>query len=391
MSTVEKSPGSAMSRGRKLHGPREARPGLWGGLALSCASIVFCLLVGEAVVRFLDPLTSSRPFLFNLATGHRTQNPVNSPVMRYDATLGHEPVGGAAGTLMGQPVSFSADGMRNHNLPAPPAGEPPILAVGDSFTEGWAVKDDDAWPAYLARDTGRRVLNAGVRGYGLDQMVLRAERLAPRFKPQAIILAFIEDDMNRAGLAARHAVHKPYFRPSGDGLELHNVPVPTTPVSGPLDPARRILGYSYLLDFIMRQLGGYDLWYGDSIKTDVDTNLLSCRLMQRFAALAKREEAQGVVVAFRNDLTGVDTREAARLRWRITAVLACARDAGLTALDTHDGFAAAGADRESGAFYFDRHFTARGNALAAKLIASTLEGARVPVEGLTEKQGVGKQ
>lgn len=363
---------------------------MWGGLALSCTSIILCLLIGEAVVRFLDPSTSVRPFLLNLATVNRTYNPVNSPVMRYDATLGHEPIGGAAGTLMGQPVSYSADGLRNHNLPVPPAGEPPILVVGDSFTEGWAVKDDDAWPAYLARDTGRRVLNAGVRGYGLDQMVLRAERLAPRFKPQTIILAFIEDDMSRTGLTARHAVHKPYFRPSGDGLELHNVPVPTTAISGPLDPVRGILGYSYLLDFIMRQLGAYDLWHGDSIKTDVDTDLLSCRLMQRFAALAKREEAQGVVVAFRNDLTGLDARDIARLRRRVTLSLACARDAGLTALDTHDGFTAAGADRRSDAFYFDRHFTPRGNALAAKLIASTLEAARVPVEGLTEKRQ-GKQ
>jgi hypothetical protein len=349
---------------------------LWGGLALSCASIIFCLLIGEAVVRFLDPSTSIRPFLFNLATANRTYNPVNLPVMRYDATLGHEPVGGAAGTLMGQSVSYSADGLRNHNLPAPPAGEPTVLVVGDSFTEGWAVKDDDAWPAYLARDTGRRVLNAGVRGYGLDQMVLRAERLAPRFKPQTIILAFIEDDMSRTGLTVRQAVHKPYFRPSGDGLELHNVPVPTTAVSDPLDPIRSILGYSYLLDFIMRQLGAYDLWHGDSIKADVDTDLLSCRLMQRFAVLAKREEAQGIVVAFRNDLTGLDARDIARLRRRVTASLACARDAGLTALDTHDGFTAAGADRGSDAFYFDRHFTARGNALAARLIASALEEAK---------------
>ena len=368
----------------------ETGPSLWGGLALSCASIISCLLIGEVAVRLFDPGPSGRPFLFNSATANRTYNPVNVPVMRYDATLGHEPVGGAAGTLMGQPVSYSEDGLRNHNLAAPPAREPPILVVGDSFTEGWAVKDDETWPAYLARDTGRRVLNAGVRGYGLDQMVLRAERLAPRFKPQTIILAFIEDDISRTGLAVRQAVHKPYFLPVGDGLELHNVPVPTTPVSGPLDPVRRILGYSRLLEFIVRQLGAYDIWHGDSIKTGVETDLLSCRLMQRFAALAKREEAQGVVVAFRNDLAGVDARETARLRRRVSALLACARDAGLTTLDTHDGFAAAGAARGSDAFYFDRHFTARGNALAAKLIASTLEGARVPVEGLTEKRGVGR-
>jgi hypothetical protein len=30
------------------------------------------------------------------------------------------------------------------------------------------------------------VLNAGVRGYGLDQMVLRAERLVPEIKPSTV-------------------------------------------------------------------------------------------------------------------------------------------------------------------------------------------------------------
>ena len=97
--------------------------------------------------------------------------------------------------------------------------------------EGWAVGDDETWPAHLERDTGWRVLNAGVRGYGLDQMVLRAERLAPRFKPRVIVLAFIPDDIYRVGLSIRQAYHKPYFVPAGETIELRGVPVPRTPVS----------------------------------------------------------------------------------------------------------------------------------------------------------------
>lgn len=367
---------SAMRSRQKSRRRRQSQPTLWGGLAVSFATVVVLLLIGEMAVRISDPYVAHRPFLFNLATAARSHNPVNSPVVRYDGVLGHEPVGGARGTLLGRPISFSADGLRNHNLGSPSAKGALILAVGDSFTEGWAVKDDETWPAHLERDTGRPVLNAGVRGYGLDQIVLRAERLAPRFRPQTIILAFIEDDMNRAGLSIRQAVHKPYFVPVGDGIELRNVPVPTAPVSGFFDPVRRILGYSYLLDFMMRRIGADDFWHGDSAKTGADVELVSCRLMERFAALVRRVEAKGVVVAFRNDLAGVDADEAARLRQRIAIVLACAKTAGLGILDTHDGFAAAGADRDSNAFYFDRHFTDRGNALAARLIASTLEGMK---------------
>jgi hypothetical protein len=216
------------------------------------------------------------------------------------------------------------------------------------------------------------VLNAGVRGYGLDQIVLRAERLAPIVKPGAIVLAFIEDDINRAGLSVRQGVHKPYFLTTGDGVSLRNVPVPTAPVQDPLDPLRHVLGYSYLLDYVMRQVDAIDFWHGDARHTGVDVDLLACRLMQRFAALAKRQDVHAIVVALRNDLAEVDEREAARLRRRVSAVLDCARLAGLGVIDTHDGFAAAGVDRAAVSFYVDRHFSARGNALVAGLIAAVL-------------------
>src|SRR5260370_32074557 len=183
--------------------------------------------------------------------------------MVYEELLGHQPVEGVAGTFMGRPISFSADGLRNHNLNLAPTQGRPVLAVGDSFTEGWAVGDDETWPAHLERDTGWRVLNAGVRAYGLDQMVLRAERLAPRFKPRAIVLAFIQDDINRVGLAIRHGFHKPYFVPAGETIELRNLPVPRTPGSDAFDAIRHVLGYSYLIDFGMGRLDALDLWRGD--------------------------------------------------------------------------------------------------------------------------------
>ena len=54
---------------------------------------------------------------------------------------------------------------------------PLTLAAGDSFTFGDEVNDDESWPAALEQLTGRRVINAGVPGFGLDQAVLRAEQL----------------------------------------------------------------------------------------------------------------------------------------------------------------------------------------------------------------------
>mgnify|MGYP003911508547 CR=1 FL=1 len=126
---------------------------------------------------------------------------------------------------MGKPFSFTAQGTREQNRDRPPATGSLIIALGDSMTEGFAVGNDETWPAQLERLTGRRVLNAGVRGYGLDQIVLRAERLVPELKPSTVVLAFIADDILRTALAVRDAKGKPWFVPDGEGLALSNVPV----------------------------------------------------------------------------------------------------------------------------------------------------------------------
>jgi lysophospholipase L1-like esterase len=353
---------------------RDTRPSLLSGLALSLAAILFCFWMGEIAIRIFHPSASLWHYP-NFITVATKPNPDHALLMRYDGVLGYEPRPNAAGMAADQPVSFSADGLRNQNLDAPPAMGPVILAVGDSITEGWGVKDNETWPAHLERDTGRRVLNGGVRSYGLDQIILRAERLAPRFKPRTIVLGFIEDDIARTTFAARLSVPKPYFVPVGEGVELRNVPVPQKPYSSSFDIVRRILGYSYLLDFTMRRLGAYDLWYGDTLDIGVDADLISCRLMERFAALVKNQGAKGLVVAFPEYPSWTDPPLEASQRRRVTAVLACASRAGLPTLDTHDGFVAAGANRNPDAYYTRWHFNDRGNALAAKLIAAALEAA----------------
>ena len=82
-------------------------------------------------------------------------------------------------TTAGRGFSFDAEGFRR-SAAMPGGGTTPdgsvILAVGDSFTFGDEVKDDETWPAHLQQLLGRRVLNAGVSGYGFDQIVLRAEK-----------------------------------------------------------------------------------------------------------------------------------------------------------------------------------------------------------------------
>src|SRR5262249_27183018 len=72
-------------------------------------------------------------------------------------------------------------------------------AFGDSFTNADEVEDGEAWPYLLSEILGCKVQNFGVGGYGLDQSVLRYERISPTGS-FVIIGLFIE--MLRRDLAA---------------------------------------------------------------------------------------------------------------------------------------------------------------------------------------------
>ena len=354
-----------------VSGRPKARHALLGGLALSVATIIGCLIVGEVAIRAVHPSASlwHYPNFIKLAT---KPDPNHEVLMRYDRVLGYEPRPNSSGMSGGERASFSADGFRNQNLAAPVTGGPLILAVGDSFTEGWAAKDDETWPAHLERDLHQRVLNAGVRSYGLDQIVLRAERLLPSLVSPTVVLGFIEEDIVRTALAARLSVSKPYFAPVNDGIELRNVPVPPIPYAGPFDVVRRVLGYSYLLDFVMRRLGATDLWYGNTLETGFDPDLVSCRLMQRFAVLIRSQKAKAMVVALPEYQSWNDPLVESQHRKRLTDALLCASRVGLATLDARDGFIAAGVGKDPDAYYINWHFNDRGNAVAARLIASAL-------------------
>jgi hypothetical protein len=91
-------------------------------------------------------------------------------------------------------LSFDADGFRGSR--AAPGGDT-VLAVGDSFTSGEEVKDEETWAAHLQQLLGKRVLNAGVSGYGFDQIVLRAEMIVRTRHPSAVVVSFIADDVLR--------------------------------------------------------------------------------------------------------------------------------------------------------------------------------------------------
>ncbi len=347
------------------------QPSLRSGLVLAVLTVVICLLAAEMALR----LRTSASLLWhypNFIQLDLRSDESERPQLRYDHELGWDLQPGASGLLAGRPISISTEGMRYHASGVKAGAGPTILALGDSYTEGFAVGDDETWPAHLERHTGRRVLAGGVRDYGLDQMILKAERLVPALKPGVVVLAFIASDIDRTGRAARNRRYKPYFVAAGDGLELRNVPVPTEQVPGPDTLARRVLGHSYLLHRTMGRLGAHELWHGDSVYTGQDSDLISCRLMNRFAALVQRENVQALVVGFPRYEDWAWPANGINQHRRVAAVLDCANKAGLRTLNTRDPFEKEGVAHDLEAFFVDWHFSDRANALAARLIAPAL-------------------
>jgi len=283
-----------------------------------------------------------------------------------DDTLGYVPRPGYATA----DVHIDSEGLR---LTGEALSGPPILAVGDSYTYGEEVKDAETWPAHLQQLTGRRVLNAGVAGYGFDQIVLRAEKLVPALSPSAVVVSFIADDLRRAESARLWSADKPYFDIDGGKLVLRNVPVPPR-----IDPrrtlsfAQKTLGYSYLFDFVMRRLNLLEDWFGDHIRVHPagTGETIACLLTDRLRHLQQSSGASLLLVAqydpyvFKTPAFGEEQR-------RITGrLLECARARGLKVLDTFDAIAKSS---EPLGLYGQWHMNDKGNALIARHIADTLK------------------
>ena len=284
----------------------------------------------------------------------------------HDDRLGYLPRAGYAAPGL----TIEADGLRRTGEQTADA---PILAVGDSFTFGDEVNDGQTWPAQLQLLTGRRVLNAGVSGYGFDQIVLRAEQLAAKYKPAVIVISFIADDIRRTEMRRLWSADKPWFDLDKDQLILRGVPVP--PRADPRDTLsfwQRTLGYSYGFDFILRRLDLLYDWFGDHIRVHPPGagETLACRLTDRLAALQRTSGARVVVVAEYDPVVWDHPSFAAEQRRMTRGLLDCAARNGLLVIDTFEVLAAATNPRQ---LYGLWHMNEPGNRLIAKLVAEKLK------------------
>lgn len=170
----------------------------------------------------------------------------------HDPLLGYRPAPGYQGddNIWRKQVTIGVDGLRSNGANVR-SGPSCVLAVGDSFTFGDQVADDETWPAQLEQLLQRPVKNGGVFGYSFAQTVLRAEQLLDEFAVETVVCSLIPDDIKRCELSRRYTP-MPWFAIEAGALQLRGVPVPDTAKDNALDQQwlRRTLGYSALLDMV---------------------------------------------------------------------------------------------------------------------------------------------
>ncbi len=281
----------------------------------------------------------------------------------WDATLGWAPVPGFVSP------HYGSDGAGYRLVPPIADPRPPILAVGDSFTAGDEVDDREAWPAQLQGLLGRRVVNGGVTGYGVDQMVLRAERFAAHERPAAIVLSFIADDLERNAFSRIWTAPKPWFELVNGRLVQHP-PGPDDASCDALPFWRRMLGWSMLVESMVLRLRWQSRWlYEDERVMENGRGwILGCPLIARLADL---KVPVLVVIQYARDEWRPHPHGNPEYAWT-QRVSDCARKAGMQVLDTMEVLG--GAVRAGGldSVYREGHHSPEGNRLVAEAIAREL-------------------
>jgi hypothetical protein len=177
-------------------------------------------------------------------------------------------------------VSINSLGLRDPERGyAAPAGTLRVLALGDSFVEGYTVDVDQTVTQVLEKTLRApgcpvEVLNGGTAAYSTDQEYLFYLDEGVRYSPSVVLLFAYYNDVLWNTAVNYFGSPKPLLVPAGDGLSLGNAPVPApyrgpTPPPPPPPPAPRMrsAAYDWVKDRLARgaprafnALAGLGLW-----------------------------------------------------------------------------------------------------------------------------------
>lgn len=102
------------------------------------------------------------------------------------------------------PYRTNSLGLRDSDRPAKAPGSTRVLVIGDSYTWGYAVAEEEAFPQVAERLLKERghpdfeVINGGVPDYNSRQERQLLEQLLPAYQPDVVVLAYVVNDAEPA-------------------------------------------------------------------------------------------------------------------------------------------------------------------------------------------------
>lgn len=198
-------------------------------LLLSLCSVGVALLMAEGVLRMTSLVRNVGPSFseFDPVYGKRLRRNFSATRITPEFTMR---------------ISTNSLGFRGAEPKGPLTGG--LLFIGDSYTEGYGVNDDEAYPALIAaRRPNVPVINAGIGNTGNGRWLRFLDREAPALKPRAVVFQMTGNDF---GDNLREHLYR--LDPNTAKLTAFD---PAPP--GPLEFGKRLiekvpgLSYSYLL------------------------------------------------------------------------------------------------------------------------------------------------
>jgi hypothetical protein len=210
--------------------PNERAPRVAVKVVAVIAGLLLSTLALEGILRLRpgDALPESLRKELRWRARHASGSILTDPINEFSRTLGWE----VRPNLRTDGITSNSAGLRGLREYSwePRADQVRVLCVGDSFTFGEHLRDEETMPVRLEAELNQgsatwEVLNLGVVAYGTDQQWLRLSEKGLRYKPSIVVLGFFEENLDRNVLSFRDYA-KPYFLLRHGQLVLQNVPVP---------------------------------------------------------------------------------------------------------------------------------------------------------------------
>lgn len=237
-------------------------------LLVVCGTLVG-LAFAEGLVRVFWPAYG------RVAKFHRYVESERGKFARYDRDLGWDGLENAEGTFewvdTRHAVRQNRFGYRGAAYDYRRTGQKRMVVLGDSFTWGFGVENPQIFTSIMERQASSplEIVNLGVSGYGTDQEYLLWRGKGHLWSPDRVVLMVtVFTDFFENTVADAHGYSKPLFQwTASGGFELSNVPVPPRLTSWDDGPSRVAPPRSLLADFLLAHSALANVVAGAALKS----------------------------------------------------------------------------------------------------------------------------